>query len=115
MTWNPTKAKKILASTSLVKPTRAVKKISGYLFKSGRELILLEENSDKVSVYVAVAPFNMPNVVIEMEYPPTSDKRGRHANIEGVAKSLGFSYRAYRLHIHSELGLEQFIAWYQYA
>lgn len=115
MTWNPEKARKILDASHTATFCRSVKKISGFQFESDRELVLLEENKNKVTLYVAVAPHNMPDVEVQEEYFPSSSKSGRHADIEAVSRSLGYDHTAYRVHIKSEKALECFIHWYQYA
>ncbi|MBW9261725.1 MAG: hypothetical protein K1564_09175 [Candidatus Thiodiazotropha sp. (ex. Lucinisca nassula)] len=115
MTWNPKEAEQALDASLLVKPTRSVKKIAGYKFNSDRELVLLKENESKVTVYVDVAPTNMPDVVLEKEYPPSTNNEGRHADIEAVARSLGYSYTAYKVHIKSRAGLTMLLNWAQYA
>mgnify|MGYP000037540697 CR=1 FL=1 len=114
MVWTPVEARAYLEKSNLVSFTRSVKKISGYIFDSSRELILAEQNSKQVTVYVAVAPLNMPEVNVLKEYIPTTIRRGRHADIESVARSLGFSHKAYSLQIQSKAGLERLLTWYQY-
>ncbi len=115
MTWNPIEARKVLDRSTTCKFIRSVKKISGFSFESTRELVLLEENISKVSIYVSVAPYHMPDVNVEDEYPPTSTKSGRHADIESVSRTLGFKHQAYRLHIKNEAALIIFLEWYKYA
>lgn len=116
MAWSPIEAKAYLEKSKLLRFIRSVKKISGYAIEdSTRELILAEQNSNQVTVYVSVAPLNMPEVTVFKEYMPTTVRRGRHADIESVARSLGFNHKAYSLHIQSESGLERLLNWYQYA
>jgi hypothetical protein len=115
MTWTPKEAQSMLNHSGIVLSTRSVVKISGYKFRSGRELVLLTENTSKVSIYVDIAPMNMPDVVIQQEYNPTSSRSGRHADIESVARTLGYSYRTYRLNVISPRGLELLLNWLKYA
>tara|TARA_R110001606_G_C15244106_1_gene636614 strand:- start:118 stop:465 length:348 start_codon:yes stop_codon:yes gene_type:complete len=115
MAWNPKEAETALNDSLLVKTTRSVKKIAGYKFNSGRELVLLKENDSKVSIYVDVAPTNMPDIVVETEYQPNPNKEGRHADLEAVARSLGFSFTAYKVHVKSKAGLTMLLNWIQYA
>lgn len=77
--------------------------------------MLLEANITKVTVYVSVAPCYMSDVEVEEEYLPTFTKRGRHADIESVSRSLGYEHKAYRLHVKTEVTFELLLDWYQYA
>ena len=115
MSWKPSVAKKLLDKSVHLENTRGVKKIEGYKFKSQRELVLATENLSKVVVYTAIAPFHMPGVNVEQEYLPTKVKSGRHADIEAVARTLGYSFKAYRLHIESAKSMETLVEWLKHA
>ncbi|MBY6220853.1 hypothetical protein [Marinobacter nauticus] len=115
MAWNPTEAETFLKDAAHLQHTRAVKKITGFVFSSGRELVLAKENESKVTIYVNAAPEHMPDVIVEKVYEPTSERKGRHADIESVAQSLGYSFRAIRLHVKSRAGLDLLLNWLRYA
>lgn len=115
MAWNPIEAEASLNDSAHLQYTRSVKKIAGFVFSSGRELVLSKENESKVTIYVDAAPEHMPDVVIEKVYEPTSERKGRHADIESVARSLGYSRKAIRLHVKSRAGLELLLNWLRYA
>jgi len=115
VSWNPVKAKNLLDTSPLTSFVREVNKVSGFEFESGRELALIRENKEKVSVYVSIAPQNMHGVKIDREYTPTDLKSGRNADVEAVSRSLGFSHTAYSLHVQSEEAFHKLLNWYQYA
>ena len=64
MSWNPKEAKEVLDRSHKVIFVRSVKKIAGYKFKSGRELVLSIENLTQVTLYVSRIPYNMIDVDI---------------------------------------------------
>ncbi|RAP59697.1 hypothetical protein [Oleiagrimonas sp. MCCC 1A03011] len=115
MAWNPIEAEALLNESEHLQPTRLVKKIAGFVFPSGRELVLSRENDSEVTLYVDAAPGHMPDVQIKKVYEPTDRRMGRHADIESVARSLGYSYKAIRVHVKSRTGLELLLHWLRYA
>jgi len=115
MSWSPVVAKKVLLANSLVTFSREVDKVSGFVFKSGRELALIQENTKKVSIYVSVAPINMPYVEVDRIYEPTMTKSGRNADVEAVCRTLGYEYQAFSLHIKTSAAFQLLLNWYQYA
>ena len=115
MSWNPVKARQVLDSSKIAQFIREVDKVAGYELASGRELALIKENEQKVAIYVAVAPRNMPDVLVDREYMPTANKGGRNADVGPICQSLGFDRQAYSLHVKSEEGLLNLLNWYQYA
>jgi hypothetical protein len=114
MAWSPSEARKLLDLSANVIFIRSIKKLSGFEMGSGRQLALSEENSNKVSIYMKCVPQNMPDVLVEQAYSPTTKRVGRHADLEGLISSLGYSESAYRVNVASKSGLERLIYWYKY-
>jgi len=115
MTWDPTAARTLLNGSSIVKFQDELSKLSVFKFDSKREIALLEENKFKVSIYLSCAPCNMPDVVIDEEYHPTSEKSGRHSNLQVITQTLGFGHKAFKVEVKSMSGLVKLLEWYQYA
>ena len=115
MSWNPKEAKEVLDRSHKVIFVRSVKKIAGYKFKSGRELVLSIENLTQVTLYVSRIPYNMIDVEFITKYMPTTLRSGRNADINAVCPSLGYDQKAYSIKINNEIALKCFLDWYQYA
>lgn len=115
MSWNPVEARKCLNASPLVEFIREVDKLAAFKFRSGRELVLIKENTNKVSLYLSVAPQNMPDVILDGVYPPSSKRVGRHANLASLTQTLGFKHHAFKVEVKSAAGLALLLAWYQYA
>ena len=112
---NPIEARIILNSSIDTTFIDERDKLSSFKMQSGRELALIEENKQKVSLYVEVYPCFMPEVIVEEEYIPQPKNVGRHSNLYYITSKLGFGNRDYRLHIKTKEGLELFLNWYKYA
>ena len=112
---DPKEARRILNSSTETTFIDERDKLSSFKMESGRELALIEENKQKVSLYVEVYPCFMPEVIVEEEYIPQPKNVGRHSNLHYITSKLGFENRAYRLHIKTEEVLELFLNWYKYA
>ena len=115
MSWSPIEARKVLDSIPDLTFKRNVKKLAGYELLSGRQLALSEENKVKVTLYISRVPYHLAGVTVEEKYEPTSERTGRHADLEGLVESLGYSSKAYRISISSSISLKDFIHWYKYA
>ena len=115
MIWNPVEARKFLDNSPLVEYLDERDKLVAYKTTTGNELALIEENAKKVSVYVSRYPNYMPDVLLDGSYKPTTEKKGRHSNLELITESLGFNHQAFKLNITSKSGFDLFLSWYQYA
>lgn len=115
MHWDPLAAKSLLIASSLVTPSGELKKICSFSTESGRELALSLENAKKVTIYLHPAPHNMPGIEVQELYPANVHKRGRHANLESITRTLGFCNEVFRVCVADARALEQLIGWYRYA
>jgi len=115
LAWNPIEAEKVLKASPLVTYGRTLKKLVGFRARSGRELAVSSENTLRVTIYLSVAPCNMPDVCIEGSGDPAATCKAREADLNALCPTLGLAHPAQRLNVKSKDALEALVYWYQYA
>lgn len=115
MLWSSLAAREVLDSITELHCLREIDKLVGYQCASGNELALSKENRTIVSIYLSIAPRKMAGVKISKVYAPSPSRSGRHADLEGLVPSLGFTYPAALVHVQTEDALKTLVNWYKYA